>query len=201
MGGPGGRRAKETPSCVTSRCNLHSGHSCWSGDTWLSRATDLLHQTHRRLLPRCSSCLTEVSGCFYTTAPKVWSQFVSWGSQGAGVRPDHFLLFGRMRWNHARLSFLLPLRLFHLKYSIDKRLLTLRLGFSWGLGDDALDTHSLKNLVAAALLSAQALEVTVTENEFQWGWLATLCCLPVVSWSIQGAWFSDVNCINLIHSA
>lgn len=58
---------------------------------------DLLRQIHHRLLPRCSSCLTEVSGYFCTTGPKVWSQFVSWGSQGAGVRPDHFLFFGRMR--------------------------------------------------------------------------------------------------------
>lgn len=51
---------------------------------------DLWCQIHHLLLLHCSSRLTGVSGCFCTTGPKVWSRFVSWGSQEAGVRPDHF---------------------------------------------------------------------------------------------------------------
>ena len=78
------------------------------------------HQIHHLLL-HCSSCLTGVSGCFCRTAPKLWSQFVSWGSQGSRGETRPFLFFGRIGWNHARLCFL-SLRLFHLKYSIDKKL-------------------------------------------------------------------------------
>lgn len=47
-------------------------------------------QIHHHLPLHCSSCLTGFSVCLCRTGPKVWSQFVSWGSQGAGVRPDQF---------------------------------------------------------------------------------------------------------------
>lgn len=48
---------------------------------------DRWRQTHHHHPPlRCSSHLTGVSGCLCRTGPR----FVSWGSQGAGVRPDHF---------------------------------------------------------------------------------------------------------------
>lgn len=56
---------------------------------------DCWRQIHHHLPLHCSSHLTVFSGCLCRTGPKVWSQFVSWGSQGAGVRPDQFLLFGR----------------------------------------------------------------------------------------------------------
>lgn len=47
------------------------------------------------------------------------------GESGSRGETRPFLLFGRTGWNHARLSFL-SLRLFHLKYSINKRLKYLR---------------------------------------------------------------------------
>lgn len=71
---------------------------------------------------------------------------------------------------------------------------------SWGLGDDdAVDTHVLKNLVAA-LLPARARKATVTEMQLLAalrqqcrGSLATLCCLLAVSCSVEGAAFSGFN--------
>lgn len=48
-------------------------------------------QIHHRHHLHYSSCLAGSSGCFCRTGPKVWSQFLSWGSQGGGVRPDHTL--------------------------------------------------------------------------------------------------------------
>lgn len=153
--------------------------------------------------PSCArplTCCVKYIIVLFLAAPACWLRFPAvfarllqkcghklfpGGVRGAGVRPDHFLLFGRMRWNHARLSFLLPLRLFHLKCSINKRLLTLC------ASDDALDTHLIKNLAAA-----RALEATVTDmqllaapRQLSRGSLATLCSLHVASWSVAGAGF------------
>lgn len=51
---------------------------------------DRWRQIRCRRLLRCSSRLTGFFGCLCRTGPKVWSRCVSWGSQGAGDRPDHF---------------------------------------------------------------------------------------------------------------